>query len=150
MLDRAGSDDSITENLHCDHHAIDLLIADLAAMIEDGELERADHSFADVDSALRRHIRFEEEVLFPEFEARTHPMGPTQVMRHEHRQIEAWLDALAEALGLLQRAQASTALAELLLILGQHNLKEERVLYPRMDAILSTTDRRTLLSRFTK
>ena len=43
-------------------------------------------SQAQLERALERHIRLEEEIVFPLFEARSGIVdGPTAVMRDEHR-----------------------------------------------------------------
>jgi hemerythrin-like domain-containing protein len=150
MLGQDAGLEGITQNMQQDHHRIDGIAADLGAMIEDGEMERADYAFADLDEGLRRHIRIEEELLFPVIEAKTGMLGPTRVMRIEHQRIAARLDELKEALRLLQRPQASAALMELLHLLGAHNLKEEQVLYPRTDAALSPPEIQALLGRISR
>jgi iron-sulfur cluster repair protein YtfE (RIC family) len=147
MLSQQQETQSVTEYLAADHRRIDAVIADIGAMIEDNELERADSCFGDLDAALRRHIHIEEEILFPIFEAAVGLSGPTSVMRFEHRKIEGWLDELKGALFESSRPRASTAMAELVQVLEQHNHKEEAVLYPRTDAALSPAERRDLVSR---
>jgi hemerythrin-like domain-containing protein len=147
MLSVDTSDEPLTQFLRRDHGRIDQLFDDLRAMIDDGELERAEHHYGDAADALRRHIRIEEEVLFPAFETHTGIMGPTRVMCFEHRKIEDWLDELKQSLARLHRAEASSALGELLRILEQHNVKEESVLYPRAEAALSPEEQRELRRR---
>lgn len=88
--------------------------------------------------ALEAHFGIEEEALFPAFEQRTGMAGgPTQVMRMEHGQMRTLADELNQA---LQRrdADAFAGTAETLLImLQQHNLKEENILYPMCDRALA-------------
>lgn len=139
---------TVTEYLSWDHDRLDALLADVQRMVEDGELERADHTFAEFFEGLRRHIRIEEEVLFPEFEARTGvTQGPTRVMRHEHRQIEEALEAMREALDRADAAAFRAGDARLLEVLSPHNAKEERILYPTTDQHLTPEERRLLLER---
>ena len=63
-------------------------------------------------------------------------VGPTAVMRHEHAQMRRVLEAMAQALaaadpqGLLDQGDT------LLMLIQQHNLKEEHILYPMADARL--------------
>lgn len=147
MLDQTTGFSTITEYLSDDHQRLDRVIADLCAMVEDGEMERAEYSFRDLDAQLRRHIRVEEELLFPVFDLRAGMIGPTQVMRHEHRDIESLLEELAQALTAGLRPAASTALSTLVQLLGDHNLKEERILYPRSDAVLSPDERVALIEK---
>lgn len=81
--------------------------------------------------------RDEEELLFPALEALNGPAGPTQVMRMEHGQMRA-LAAQAGAALAGRDAQEFFGLAEtLLLMIQQHNMKEERILYPLLDRSLA-------------
>jgi iron-sulfur cluster repair protein YtfE (RIC family) len=98
--------------------------------------------FAEFKAGLERHIAWEEDLLFPVFEAHTgmRTAGPTAVMRDEHRQIERFL-ALIDSK--LQQADGATDEDEagLLEILAAHNLKEEHILYPAIDQQLSVHER---------
>lgn len=87
---------------------------------------------------LKRHIDWEERLLFPVFEQQTghRDTGPTAVMRYEHQLIVDVLDGLDKALkdngGDLDEMERR--LAELL---EAHNQKEEHMLYPMIDQLLS-------------
>lgn len=80
---------------------------------------------------LNAHLDLEEQVLFPAFEAATGmTRGPTQVMRMEHEDMRDLL-ALIEAAISRKDPQATLSAGETLLILiQQHNMKEENMLYP--------------------
>jgi regulator of cell morphogenesis and NO signaling len=84
--------------------------------------------------ALRRHIYLEEEFLFPLLgEAEPALRAPVFVMLREHAQIWAALDALErEPPGGTGHALCRQLTSQLL----HHNLKEEKVLYPRADDVL--------------
>ena len=93
---------------------------------------------------LQRHIVWEEEFLFPLFEQVTGSIdGPTQVMREEHRQIGAALEAVHKK---VQKADPNSDVQEqdLLSILKAHNDKEEHVLYPAIDQVASEEQLRVL------
>src|SRR5262245_9518428 len=80
--------DSITRYLSWDHDRLDGLLGEVTRHVEDGHFVQASSIFSTFDQGLRRHIRLEEELLFPLFECRTGMRnGPTAVMRNEHRQI---------------------------------------------------------------
>jgi regulator of cell morphogenesis and NO signaling len=147
MLNQETQFETVTQHLAQDHRRLDKIIDDLCAMVEDGELDRAEYSFKDLDGGLRRHIRLEEELLFPVFDVRTGLCGPTQIMRYEHRHIEQLLVELSQALAEGRRRAASSALTTLLQVLGNHNIKEERILYPKTDQALSDEERRALIAR---
>jgi len=80
----------------------------------------------------------EEEALFPAFEARTGmTQGPTQMMRMEHVQMRELLDQMTDA---VQRQNSDAFLGDcetLLIIMQQHNMKEEQMLYLMADQVLA-------------
>ena len=84
------------------------------------------------------HFGVEEEVLFPSFERRTGMSGgPTRMMRMEHMQMRALLRQL-EAAQAAQDVDSFAGGAETLLVMmQQHNLKEENILYPMCDRALA-------------
>jgi len=89
---------------------------------------------------LTHHFEMEETVLFPEFEAATGmTQGPTAVMRAEHvqmRSLMAEIDAAVEA----QDADHCQGVADTLMIMiQQHNMKEEQMLYPMADQHVDST-----------
>ena len=98
---------------------------------------------------LRRHIYLEEEFLFPPLrEAGMVP--PVFVMLREHGEL--W-NAMEDVESRLKRGDDSDVIVdacrELLTLIGQHNLKEESVIYPQADAVLTaaaSAELSTLLS----
>ncbi len=121
-----------------DHRRCDDLFADAEQAIAQKNPEAAKAAFEHFKQAILAHFDSEEKTLFPTFEAKTGmSMGPTQVMRMEHAQMRLLLDEAGEALssGNLEDylGQAET----LLIMMQQHNMKEENVLYPMCDQHLS-------------
>jgi len=86
---------------------------------------------------MELHFAREETILFPAFEEKAGmTSGPTQVMRMDHEQIRGVLKEVSDCLneGNLQRI---FDLSEAMLILiAQHNSKEENILYPATDQYL--------------
>ena len=120
--------DSLTAALEREHHQIDEGIAAFAAA--PGDRQPLAHAIR----ALRRHIYLEEEFLFPMlYQAQPGVAAPVFVMLREHGQIWALMDSL-EHLG--NDASGLAVTSQLTSHLLHHNLKEERVLYPRADAVL--------------
>ena len=97
-------------------------------------------------AALRRHIYLEEEIVFPHL-PKGALMMPLMVMRREHGEIWQRMDALEEILQ--DPAGDSTgveqACAEILALLDKHNMKEEPVIYPHMDADLTDQEQKKVL-----
>lgn len=121
-----------------DHRHCDDLLAETEQAIGKGNLEAARAAFGHFRQAVLAHFACEEKTLFPAFEARTGmTMGPTQVMRQEHEQMRTLLvDAQSALVG--GDSDEYIGVAETLLIMmQQHNMKEENVLYPMCDQHLA-------------
>jgi len=143
-----GARRHVTEALAWDHDRLDGIEQEAFARLAAGDQAGARAAWSEFCVGLRRHIRFEEELLFPTFEARLGmppAAGPTAVMRAEHRQIEELIEAIGGAL--LEQAAALRLRAELHRVLGDHNLKEERMLYPATDQALDPEERDALVAR---
>jgi iron-sulfur cluster repair protein YtfE (RIC family) len=124
------------------------MLADVTRMVDDGELERAEHTYSEFQKGLQRHIRIEEEILFPLFEQRTGMVkGPTEVMRQEHRVIKEAMELMHEALACGKGASYHDGRELLEEALPSHNQKEEHVLYPTIDRLLAIDERATLVAR---
>lgn len=124
----------IVELMADDHRACDKEFAAIEQASKKGDWAAAAVALKTFHDAIERHLSAEETTLFPAFEAATgSAMGPTQVMRMEHVQIRGLLDDLRAAVedgdAASYRGQAET----LLILMQQHNLKEENILYPMCD-----------------
>ena len=121
-----------------DHRRCDAIWARVETALDAGDTEAAKSAFAEFDRALRRHLAMEEEVLFPAFEAATgmRGAGPTAVMRHEHQQMRGVLDQMAQAAGSGEVDDLVDYGDTLLMLIQQHNLKEESVLYSMSDRMI--------------
>jgi iron-sulfur cluster repair protein YtfE (RIC family) len=128
----------ITRLLGDDHDRCDALFAAAENAVSQGQWEAAGPRFADFRAALARHFAAEEETLFPAFEARTGmSAGPTEVMRAEHRQMTGLVERMAAALASRNDTAYLGESETLLMLMRQHNLKEEQILYPMADQALA-------------
>ena len=119
-----------------DHRQCDQLWADFENAVDSGE--GAAELWESFDQAMRRHMAMEEEVLFPALEEATGMAGgPTAVMRMEHDQMRSLLNRLSQ----LARDGDWEVVADggdtLMMLIGQHNAKEEGMLYPLAERALS-------------
>lgn len=129
---------TILNFLGSDHRACDDLFAAAEEAAASKNWNGARSLFSQFHQAMDRHFAMEEEVLFPGFEAKTGTsMGPTQVMRAEHDQMRALMQDMETA---VESGDVSgfLGLSETLnMLMQQHNLKEENVLYPMSDRALA-------------
>lgn len=125
--------ESITAHFGADHDRLDVLFTEFQSL-KRANPAAAKEKFKGFLKGLTRHIVWEEDVLFPLFEARTgsKDSGPTAVMRLEHRQIKVHLDAIHDKVRMAD-PDSDAAEAALLRLLKDHNMKEESVLYPAID-----------------
>jgi len=122
-----------------DHRACDAIWAEVEAAVDAVDEAKARDAWSRFSEAMHRHLRMEEEVLFPAFEQASgmHHGGPTFVMRAEHDQMRGLLSQMQQLAdagdldGLLDQGDT------LLMLIQQHNAKEEGMLYPMADRALS-------------
>ncbi|MBI4564146.1 MAG: DUF2249 domain-containing protein [Planctomycetes bacterium] len=143
-----------------DHDEIDLLLGylrqDLQSVIGDkkrsaGSLGR---QFDEFDGRLERHIRWEEEILFPAAEV-LQPFlaqGPGRVMRMEHEEIRRLKAEVGRCLHTKEASAAAVertreALEALVSLLTDHNHKEESIYYPASEQVLDGGKKADLLRR---
>jgi regulator of cell morphogenesis and NO signaling len=128
--------------LEHEHHEIDQGIEAFASALAAGE-SRPEPLTQAID-ALRRHIYLEERFLFPALR-KAGLVTPVLVMLREHGQIWGTLDRLE--LGLTSGTVGAATLKacrELTVQLQHHNLKEEKILYPQIDRVLTASARAEL------
>jgi iron-sulfur cluster repair protein YtfE (RIC family) len=127
----------ISQFLSEDHRRCDDLFVAAERAVAGEDWNTGVQCFDDFRAAAERHLAMEEQVLFAAYEAVAGAQGPSQVMRSEHEQMRALLADMTRALQ--ERAGATyLGLSETLLILvQQHNLKEEQILYPLCDRVLA-------------
>jgi DUF438 domain-containing protein len=117
------------DHLHCDGFSQK---AERLATAQDWDGAAA--AFAQFKTLVLQHFNAEESLLFPAFEDKSGMrMGPTQVMRDEHAQMRQLMDAANTALSEKDGDDYEGYAQTLLIMMQQHNLKEENVLYPMCD-----------------
>jgi len=128
---------TITQYFEADHSRLDSIFKQFQNK-KNESMAAAKAYFKIFNNGLKRHIVWEEDVLFPAFEQKTGMVagGPIFVMREEHRRIGALLECIHDK---VRRADPSSEEDEQVLLetLAGHNQKEEQVLYPAVDKFLS-------------
>ena len=129
----------LAEFFEQDHRDSDARWADVAELLDTEDIEAARPAWQKYLAGMQRHIAMEEEVLFPALEAASsmNEGGPTAVMRLEHHQIRALLEDIDETIGSGDCEQALEVGDTLLMLIQTHSAKEEKVLYPMAENLLS-------------
>jgi len=130
--------ENISTALTRDHRGCDSLIAAVEEAVEKHHWDEAGRLFSDFVASMERHLGKEEEVLFPALEQKAGTgMGPVQVMRKEHEDMRRLFTEIREDI-VQQQAEHCLGLSDtLLMLMQQHNLKEESILYPMADQMLA-------------
>ncbi|MDP2367997.1 hemerythrin domain-containing protein [Rhodoferax sp.] len=117
-----------------DHRRCDDIFVAVEQAIHAKAWERAGAALASFQHAMLQHFEAEETLLFPAFEEQTGmTQGPTAVMRGEHEQMRELLVAAGDALAARDADAYSGEAETLLIMMQQHNMKEENMLYPMCD-----------------
>jgi len=122
---------SIPDYMTVKHRECDDVFAEAESAVAKLDWSLADVKWQLFTTELELHLEAEETILFPQFELATGiTAGPTQVMRSEHEQMRALVLDINKALTTQDR-DAFLGLSETLMVLmQQHNMKEEMMLYP--------------------
>ncbi|QNM95142.1 hemerythrin domain-containing protein [Chitinimonas koreensis] len=122
--------DAIARLIH-EHHTCDDLLERVEAAARRADWPAARDHFHEAEQAMLGHFELEEERLFPAFEQATGIVhGPTAVMREEHEAMRDLLENCRSILLLEDAAALQAELDTLFILVQQHNVKEENVLYP--------------------
>lgn len=129
----------ILEFMRDDHRACDHHYAEAESALMAKETDKAKAAFERFATSTLHHFDMEEKQLFLAFEKRTGMMGgPTQMMRYEHQQLRSQLESMRLALE-ENRIEDFFGIGEsMMIMLQQHNMKEEQMLYPMIDRALGT------------
>ena len=130
---------SISDFMANNHRECDNLFAVAEESVGNGKWPKAQTEFDAYRSEMERHLGMEEDVLFPAFDAKTGmEMGPTHVMRSEHQQMRKLIDDMAQKIVDKDSDGYLGASETLMILMQQHNMKEEQMLYRMMDQTFGT------------
>ncbi len=115
------------------HRQCDVMFADAEAAVAAGNWQQAGKDFSAFAASMETHLTNEEEILFPAFEREVMRGGPAMVMRDEHVHIRGLIVEMRNDIE-QQDADHYLGISETMLILmQQHNTKEEQMLYIMCD-----------------
>ncbi len=124
----------ISDFMANNHRECDDLFAAAEENVANGKWPKAQTEFDAFCSELERHLGIEETVLFPAFDAKTGMEGgPTHVMRMEHQQMRKLIDDMSKKIASKEGDDYLGMSETLMVLMQQHNMKEEQMLYRMMD-----------------
>ena len=131
----------ISQSLTEDHRRIDQIFIDIEQVITKSAWDEAWSITNSFDQMMEHHFAIEEECLFPAIEQATaSASAPVRVMTMEHDQIRYLINVLRSAIAEKSRENGLSACETLLIMIQQHNTKEENVLYPMADTTVQSLE----------
>lgn len=128
---------TIATIMSADHRRCDQFFSKAEELVSAGKWDQGAAEFNAFRNVILGHFTMEEEQLFPAFEQHLgHAMGPTQVMRMEHIQMKQLFTQMEQAVTARDESRFLGLSETLMMLMQQHNMKEERMLYPMMDQTL--------------
>ncbi|OHE15560.1 MAG: hemerythrin HHE cation-binding protein [Sulfurimonas sp. RIFOXYD2_FULL_37_8] len=128
---------TIKEYLTEDHSRCDELFANMEDMAAKS-IESAKEAYDEFARETERHFQMEERVMFFEFEQKTGmTQGPTAMMRHEHVQMRNLITEMGKAIEAKDKDKFFGNSETLMILMQQHNMKEEQMLYTMAQQHLS-------------
>lgn len=132
---------TITDYMSGEHRSCDTLFAEAETAAAKKDLASAKADFEAFHKEILHHLAKEESILFPAFEKATGSnMGPTRVMLMEHEQMRGLFEQMQAALDANDGDKYAGLSETLLILMQQHNFKEEQMLYPMADRALQERD----------
>jgi len=120
-----------------EHRDCDTGFAAAEQAVANGDWKLAEEKYMLFANDTLRHFKKEEEELFPAFETHTgNTEGPTRVMRYEHDQVKGLIGKMAAALESQDKDAYLSLCESMMILLQQHNMKEEQMLYAMCDRML--------------
>ena len=124
---------SIPDYMTAKHRECDDVFTVAESKVADGNWPIALEKWQEFKLELMNHFEQEEGTLFPTFEQATGMTGgPTQVMRMEHQQMRALVQELDNAMAAKDKDSYLGLSETLMVMMQQHNMKEEMMLYPML------------------
>ena len=127
----------ISQFMKQEHRDCDTEFAEAEQAAANADWAKAEEKFIAFSNITLTHFKREEDELFPAFEKQTGSTeGPTRVMRFEHEQIKGLIGNLAHALEEQDKDAYLSLCESMMILLQQHNMKEEQMLYAMCDRVL--------------
>ncbi len=130
---------TISSFLTTDHRACDEEFANLENTVAKENWEESQKQLEKFTTDLNHHFDMEEKVMFLTFEEVTGmTQGPTMVMRMEHSQMRGILEDLKADIEKKDKNHFFGVSESLMMLMQQHNMKEEQMLYRMADMHLGS------------
>jgi len=121
-----------------DHKRCDEIFAQaeeaVANAVSDEDWEKAGALYKEFEDEVEHHFIMEETVLFPAYTVKTNLSSVTDALMQDHMQLRIIIFEAGESIKVKDQEQFLGQSETLLMMLQQHNKKEERKLYTMADS----------------
>ena len=137
----------ISNYMKNEHRECDTLFAQAEQAVASNDWDSAKSAFESFRDDTLLHFHKEENELFVKFEQATGMSeGPTQVMRYEHEQVRGLLTKLEESIKNSDSDSYLSIAEAMMILLQQHNMKEEQMLYSMCDRVLPVETKEDIIT----
>jgi len=141
----------ISNYMRSEHRECDEIFTAAEKSVIDGDFDKAEKQFLLFANDTIKHFKKEEESLFPTFEKVSGSTeGPTKVMRYEHEQIRGLIGKMGETIESKDKDAFLSIAESMMILLQQHNMKEEQMLYAMCDRIIPQELKESILDEIKK
>ena len=135
LVARGSGFSSIVQIMESHHKHCDTMYVTAENALNSGNEDEGKKLMAAFLWNMENHFQREENIIFPAFEQKTgmSGSGPTAVMRTEHQQIRGVLEEIKKSLDSGDYQEIFNQAETMLILIQQHNSKEENILYPMSD-----------------
>lgn len=134
------------QRLEDEHQRLEAALSDLEVALHSGDSDTICAHLATFEAGLNRYVRGEERVLFPVLDALfPNRSGPTARMRREHRSLRRLVADVGGSIARGDGPRGADTLGDLRSVFQLHIAKEELILYPLLEHVLSSAAEETLL-----
>ena len=126
----------LTDALTTEHRRCDAIFVEAEEAVSKGDWDKASVLFKEFDEAIEQHFLMEETILFPAYSAKTNLRSVTDALMQEHMQMRIMIYEAGEDIKAKNQEQFLGKAETLLILMQQHNRKEERKMYTMADSSL--------------
>lgn len=124
-----------------DHQHCDTFLESVEKYVSEKNLPLAIEALTTWKEINFKHFSIEEEILFPEtIKVMQVKIPPIMVMEMEHQQIRNLFLEIEKALSEGNTEQFHRLVDTCIIMIQQHNMKEEQILYPIIDRCIPATN----------
>jgi hemerythrin-like domain-containing protein len=133
---------SIKDFLSTDHRECDEMFSKFEEALERSSAQEIEALYEEMRDRFFNHFKMEEEVVFKEFlESAGSGCNPIPVMISEHENMRSLISRIGESIKSGNKDMIYSLLDTLMIVVQQHNMKEENVMYNLLDQSITDKDR---------